>query len=121
SRRVFAAPDSCAARAQFRRIPRSWPGCTPGFISRGLCPHPVNREELPSMFTVTDSNPTPGPQAQSVVYQHTKRAQWGLAALVWERDGKRGYRFEDGSERVFREGFYHLLEPRPAVGETAEK
>ena len=73
------------------------------------------------MFTVTDSNPTPGPQAQSVVYQHTKRAQWGLAALVWERDGKRGYRFEDGSERVFREGFYHLLEPRPAVGETAEK
>ncbi|MCX4239580.1 hypothetical protein [Paraliomyxa miuraensis] len=56
-----------------------------------------------------------------MVYEHVKRAQWGLAALLWEQDGKRGYRFEDGSERVFSEGYYHLLEPRPAIGETAEK
>lgn len=75
------------------------------------------------MFVAHHSNPvTHGAKSTPpVVYQHSKRAQWGLAALLWERDGKRGYRFEDGSERTFQEGFYHLLVPRPAVGEVAEK
>lgn len=79
------------------------------------------------MFVANHSNPN-HPHARGadraalpMVYQHCKRAQWGLAALVWEREGKRSYRFEDGSERIFREDFYHLLEAKPAVGEAAEK
>ncbi len=43
------------------------------------------------------------------LYKHTKRAQWGYAVLAWERDGKRGYQFEDGELRVFKEGYYKLL------------
>jgi len=55
------------------------------------------------------------------LYRHSKRDGWGLAALVWEREGKRGYRFEDGNERAFQEGYYHLFDPVVAVGEAAEK
>lgn len=55
------------------------------------------------------------------LFRHSMRADWGLAAIVWEREGKRGYRFEDGSERVFKEGYFHLFESAPAVGEAAEK
>lgn len=69
----------------------------------------------------SNSNARAVKAAPTVVHQHEKRPEWGLAALVWERDGKRGYRFEDGSERTFQEGYYHLLVPRPAVGDAAEK
>lgn len=44
------------------------------------------------------------------LYRHTKKKEWGLALLAWEQDGKRGYRFEDGEVRVFKEGYYDLLE-----------
>jgi hypothetical protein len=43
-------------------------------------------------------------------YRHTKRKDWGLATLAWERDGKRGFKFEDGTERAFPIEFCHLLE-----------
>lgn len=44
------------------------------------------------------------------VVRHRKCANWGRGLLLWERDGKRGYQFEDGQVRVFKEGFFHLLE-----------
>ncbi len=46
----------------------------------------------------------------TTVYRHQRCADWGLAAIVWEREGKRGYRFEDGRERTFKEGYYQLFE-----------
>ncbi len=44
------------------------------------------------------------------LYRHVKRTEWGLAKLAWEKDGKRGYQFEDGELRVFADGYYSLLE-----------
>lgn len=50
------------------------------------------------------------------LYRHVKKQEWGLALLAWERDGKRAFRFEDGEVRIFKEGYYGLLEEvdRPA-------
>ena len=56
--------------------------------------------------TEQESAPQPGDR----LYQHSKRKQWGFAVLAWERDGKRGYQFEDGELRVFAEGFYKFLQ-----------
>lgn len=42
--------------------------------------------------------------------RHSKRPKWGLGALLWERDEKRSYRFEDGEVRSFKEGFFHFLD-----------
>lgn len=44
------------------------------------------------------------------LYQHSVRTEWGLAILAWERDGKRAYQFEDGKLRIFKKGYYELLE-----------
>lgn len=55
------------------------------------------------------------------VYRHSRRECWGLAVVVWEREGKRLYRFEDGNERAFKEGYYHLFDRAPAVGDAAER
>ncbi len=44
------------------------------------------------------------------IFRHTKRQDWGLAILAWERDGRRAYQFEDGELRVFARGFYAFLE-----------
>lgn len=51
-----------------------------------------------------DSGPAP------VVLRHTMRQTWGRAVMVWEAPGKRAFQFEDGSLRIFKDGFYHLLE-----------
>lgn len=47
---------------------------------------------------------------QSVVFHHAAKPEWGGAVIAWERDGKRGYQFEDGRLRVFTVLHYHLLE-----------
>lgn len=44
------------------------------------------------------------------ILRHTKRTNWGRAVQVWESRSKRGYQFEDGALRVFKVGYYHLLE-----------
>ncbi len=44
------------------------------------------------------------------LFKHKSRPQWGLAIVAWEREGKRGYQFEDGELRVFKDGFFHLLD-----------
>ena len=46
-------------------------------------------------------------------YRHVKRPQWGLGILTWEREGKRGYQFEDGALRVIKEGYYDMLRVAP--------
>lgn len=68
-------------------------------------------------MTSEAETPTPDDSAeQERLYRHTSKPQWGLALLAWERDGKRAYQFEDGKLRVFKEGYFQLLEPvdRPA-------
>lgn len=69
------------------------------------------------MSSTEETAPEPGDR----LYQHSKRKQWGLAVLAWERDNKRGYQFEDGELRVFAEGFYKFLEEAECPPEQAAK
>ncbi|MEZ4382162.1 MAG: hypothetical protein R3A79_12500 [Nannocystaceae bacterium] len=57
--------------------------------------------------TPIQQKPKPAPQ----YVRHAKRPKWGMGAFLWERDEKRGYRFEDGEIRSFKVGFYHFLDP----------
>ena len=63
------------------------------------------------MDSAVNSDDTPD---QDALYRHTKRSQWGVAVFLWERDGKRAFRFADGETRVFKKGFYKLMVPAPA-------
>lgn len=64
-----------------------------------------------------DSAPVPGDR----LYMHSKRKQWGFAVLAWEKEGKRGYQFEDGEMRVFAERFYLFLEEAECPPEQAAR
>lgn len=55
-------------------------------------------------------NNTVSPSSQSA-YQHAAKPEWGVAVIAWEREGKRGYQFEDGQLRVFTSGYFHMLDP----------
>lgn len=46
----------------------------------------------------------------STLYKHTKRPQWGVAILAWEKEDVRAYQFEDGRLRKFKEGYYNLMQ-----------
>ena len=48
--------------------------------------------------------------SQVHVYVHRKRPQWGYAIVAWEKGDKRGYQFEDGQLRVFKDAFYGLFD-----------
>lgn len=43
-------------------------------------------------------------------YRHTRRPEWGLAVLAWERDGKRAFLFEGGMLKVLAEPFFGLMQ-----------
>lgn len=45
----------------------------------------------------------------TTLYMHDKRPRWGLALLAWDHGDRRGYQFEDGKLRVFKDGYYQLL------------
>lgn len=51
------------------------------------------------------------------LYRHKKRAEWGVAVFLWERDDKRAFRFTDGETRVFKQGFYELMVPAQNPGD----
>lgn len=53
------------------------------------------------------------PPDEDALYRHSKRDKWGVAVFLWERDGKRAFRFTDGEVRVFKKGFYKLMVPAP--------
>jgi hypothetical protein len=54
---------------------------------------------------------SPGSSSElPALFRHSARPQWGLAIVAWEHEGRRGYQFEDGELRIFKEGFFHLLE-----------
>lgn len=64
----------------------------------------------------------PHAHTQDALYRHEKREQWGVALFVWERDGKRAFRFADGEVRVFKKGFYEMMIPAatPSDGSADE-
>lgn len=65
---------------------------------------------MSNIATVTSADQTPTTKVTPLV-RHSRRDSWGRAIMVWEREHKRGYQFEDGEVRVFAEGYYGLLEP----------
>lgn len=71
--------------------------------------HQSNVNSLQSTFKGA-AVPESGQRSALRLFRHTKRPNWGVAALVWERNGKRGYQFSDGKLRVFKEGYYTLFE-----------
>ncbi len=50
-------------------------------------------------------------QSTPTLFKHSKRPEWGMSVIAWERDGKRGYLFESGMLRVLAEPFYRLMSP----------
>lgn len=58
-----------------------------------------------------ERSPEDGPRP---IVRHTRREQWGRALMVWERENKRGYQFEDGEVRIFAEPYFSLLQPAKA-------
>ncbi|MEM7155839.1 MAG: hypothetical protein AAF799_23515 [Myxococcota bacterium] len=76
------------------------------------------------MHVALDANANPTPTSTTAtpqLFRHCKREDWGMAVLLWEREGKRGYRFEGGDERTFKEGYYHFFQPTAAIGDAAER
>lgn len=55
------------------------------------------------------------------LYRHRKAHEWGLAILAWERGPRRAYQFEDGKLRVFKKGYYEMLEEVDAPADRAGK
>ncbi|MCK5797928.1 MAG: hypothetical protein KAI47_12120 [Deltaproteobacteria bacterium] len=60
-------------------------------------------------------------EAPQVLYRHTKRPAWGLAIIAWEKPGLRGYQFEDGQLRIFKDAFFHLLEEVDPPADVTER
>lgn len=54
------------------------------------------------------TQPTSEPGALQL-FNHTTRKEWGVAVLVREDGGKRGYLFEDGEERTMANGYHQLM------------
>jgi hypothetical protein len=69
-----------------------------------------------------DTSAANNAHTQDALYRHEKRDQWGVALFVWERDGKRAFRFADGEVRVFKKGFYEMMVPAatPSDGSADE-
>jgi hypothetical protein len=65
------------------------------------------------MEPAVDTDESMNTPDQDALYRHKKREQWGVAVFLWERDGKRAFRFADGEVRVFKKGFYQLMVPAP--------
>lgn len=63
----------------------------------------------PSPFPTNAPNNQAERELKTTLFRHQMREQWGLAILAWEHEGKRGYQFEDGTLRVFKQGYYHLM------------
>src|SRR5687767_4306365 len=55
------------------------------------------------------------------LFKHATRTDWGVAVLVREDGGKRGYLFEDGTERTLASGYHQLMRrvEEPSVTQRA--
>ena len=59
----------------------------------------------------TDQKDTEAAEEDRTLYRHTKRPQWGVAILAWEKETRRAYQFEDGRLRRIKKGYYDLMTP----------
>lgn len=66
-----------------------------------------------------DANSKSTRKAEGGLYRHRLRPEWGMAVLAWEENGRRGYQFDDGKLRVFRQGYYSLFDPVAEQGFAA--
>ncbi len=57
------------------------------------------------------SSTTPTQPSIAPLVTHSKKQEWGRALLLWRREEKRAYQFEDGNMRVFAERFCDFFEP----------
>lgn len=55
------------------------------------------------------------------LFRHKLRPAWGIGLWVGEQKLRRRFVFQDGSQRAFRVGFYHLLEPVEPDAEDVEE
>ncbi len=59
---------------------------------------------------------TPSPEhvehneTRQALFVHLKRPRWGFAVLAFDHSDKRGYQFEDGKLRLFKHGYYDMLQ-----------
>ncbi len=58
-----------------------------------------------------DTEKDPGADLEGQVVQHKIRPEWGPAVLVWRREEKSGFQFEDGQIRAFKDDWLHMLVP----------
>lgn len=59
--------------------------------------------------------------ADTTLYVHTLRPQWGMAILTEVRPTKRRYLFQDGQTRLFQERFFHLIQPADKPSEIVRQ
>ncbi len=53
------------------------------------------------MSEATQTSSTPTQPSIAPLVTHSRKREWGRALLLWRRDEKRAYQFEDGNMRVF--------------------
>lgn len=58
--------------------------------------------------------------SKSRLYRHTKRPEWGFAILAWEEGDRRAFQFDDGKLRVFKRGYFELMQPDDSAAAAAE-
>jgi hypothetical protein len=59
----------------------------------------------------TQTSSTPNQPSAAPLVTHSRKREWGRALLLWRRDEKRAYQFEDGNMRVFAERFCDFFQP----------
>lgn len=70
---------------------------------------------MASTTEAPEQSETEGADEEVVLYRHSKRPQWGVAILAWEKDTRRAYQFEDGRLRRIKKGYYKLMQPADDV------
>ena len=55
------------------------------------------------------------------LYSHRKRPKWGLAILCGQQEDKREFQFQDGQQRVFKEGYWDMMQPVDQPLDRAQK
>jgi hypothetical protein len=68
----------------------------------------MNMSEAPSANPETTNEKTNAPPP---LVRHARCEAWGRGLMLWEREGKRGYQFEDGKLHVIAEGYFDLILP----------
>ncbi len=69
----------------------------------------TNLETSTQDMPVTKLLPSEGDRVPPL-FRHVKRGDWGLGIVVGARGDRLDLQFQDGQQRTFKKGFYHLLD-----------